>query len=167
MRPVAAYRRLCLCSALALACSLVACAQAPKPTAASPLLRSGRLAINERVDNGRSFSAAFELQGTATQGELSIFTPLGGVLRKLVWDAESARWLDGSSERRFANLAELSRAALGIELPIAALFDWLDGRATEVPGWQTDLSRHAQGRILATREIPAPAVELRVVLDLP
>ena len=167
MMAVVASRRLCLCSALALACSLVACAQAPKATGASPLLRSGRMAISERADNGRSFSAAFELQGSATQGELSIFTPLGGVLRKLVWDAESARLLDGSSERRFANLAELSRAALGTELPIAALFDWLDGRATPVPGWQTDLSRHAQGRIVAVRETPAPAVELRVVLDQP
>ena len=164
---VTASRRLCLCSGLALACGLGACAQALKPTAASPLLRSGRMAINERVDNGRRFSAAFELQGTATQGELSIFTPLGSVLRKLVWDAESARLLDGSSEQRFANLAELSRAALGTELPIAALFDWLEGRATEVAGWQIDLSRHAQGRIMATREAPAPAVELRVVLDLP
>lgn len=163
----AGSRRHCLWIGISLAGSLAACSQAPKQVANLPLVRTGRMSVTELSDNGRSFSAAFELHGTARQGELSIFTPLGSVLRKLVWDAESARLLDGSSERRFAGLAELSRAALGTELPIAALFDWLDGRDTAVPGWQTDLSRYAQGRIMAKRQTPVPAVELRVVIDLP
>jgi outer membrane lipoprotein LolB len=50
-------------------------------------------------------------------------------------------------------------------LPIAALFDWLAGRPAEVPGWQADLSGHAQGRLLAQRSLPAPVAVLRIVLE--
>jgi outer membrane lipoprotein LolB len=53
----------------------------------------------------------------------------------------------------------------GTPLPIAALFDWLQGRATEVPGWHVDLSQVAQGRLRAQRTSPPPAADLRVAFD--
>ena len=48
---------------------------------------------------------------------------------------------------------------------LAALFDWLGGVPTPVAGWLTDLSGLREGRLLARRESPGPAVELRIVLD--
>jgi outer membrane lipoprotein LolB len=54
---------------------------------------------------------------------------------------------------------------LGTSLPIHALFDWLDGIYTTAAGWSADLVRLEQGRLVATRATPAPAAELRLVLD--
>jgi len=51
-------------------------------------------------------------------------------------------------------------------LPIEALFDWLQGRATDVPGWAADLSTLAQGRLQAVRAAgELPRVELRILLQ--
>jgi outer membrane lipoprotein LolB len=55
--------------------------------------------------------------------------------------------------------------ATGSAIPVAALFDWLEGRNTAVPGWQADLSELGQGRLRAQRMQPPPAADLRVVLD--
>ena len=49
----------------------------------------------------------------------------------------------------------------------AALFDWLQGRATAAAGWQVDLSRMEQGRLSARRHDPQPPAALRIVLDTP
>ncbi len=53
----------------------------------------------------------------------------------------------------------------GSDIPVAALFDWLQGKATTVSGWQTDLSRIADGRLRAERYSPPPEASLRIVLD--
>jgi outer membrane lipoprotein LolB len=53
----------------------------------------------------------------------------------------------------------------GAALPVAALFDWLAGRAADVAGWQVDLSLREQGRLSARRDTPRPGAELRLVLD--
>jgi outer membrane lipoprotein LolB len=50
-------------------------------------------------------------------------------------------------------------------VPVAALFDWLRGVATPVPGWRPDLSQLAEGRIFATRTDPPPETSLRVAID--
>lgn len=157
--------------ALPVALWLTACAQTPRtaPTSPTPpgtMRRAGRIGLQELADNGRAFSASFELQGSATEGELSLFTPLGGLWRRLRWNAQSA-WMDDGTHpaQSFEHLTALTRAALATELPIAALFDWLDGRPTDAPGWTVDLGRHAEGRISAVRQSPEPAVQLRVVLD--
>ena len=55
--------------------------------------------------------------------------------------------------------------ATGAALPLPALFDWLTGINTPVPGWLTDLSGLAEGRLVARRQTPVPAVELRIALD--
>ena len=72
---------------------------------------------------------------------------------------------DGET-RQFDSLAALAQQATGAELPVRALFDWLNGQATEVPGWTVDLSRLEQGRLQAARaEGVLPAVDLRIVLQ--
>jgi outer membrane lipoprotein LolB len=50
-------------------------------------------------------------------------------------------------------------------MPVAALFDWLAGVPTPVPGWEPDLAALSDGRIRAHRTQPPPEADLRVVLD--
>ena len=54
---------------------------------------------------------------------------------------------------------------LGTDIPVTALFGWLDGQALTSEGWQVDLSQRDRGKILARRQAPAPQAELRVVLE--
>jgi outer membrane lipoprotein LolB len=67
--------------------------------------------------------------------------------------------------RQFESVDSLVQHATGAAIPVAALFDWLRGIATPVPGWHPDLSQLAQGRIFATRSEPPPQADLRVAID--
>ena len=71
----------------------------------------------------------------------------------------------GWAGRDLASLQALLEAATGARLPVDALFGWLAGADARAAGWQVDLSRRADGRILARRPAPAPAVELRILLE--
>ena len=124
---------------------------------------SGRLSLN--VDGAQPFSAGFELKGAPTSGELTLFTPLGGTAGVLTWAPGSATLRSSKETRQFASLEELATEVTGTPLPIAALFDWLEGRATEVPGWQVDVSQVGQGRLRAQRSSPPPVADLRVAFD--
>ena len=62
-------------------------------------------------------------------------------------------------------LDALTRQATGAELPITSIFLWLAGEDASAQGWTADLRRLAQGRLEARRSVPAPAMELRLVLD--
>ena len=134
---------------------------------------SGRLAL--QVENtspqsspqsaSQSFSAGFELKGTARRGELALFTPLGGTLAVLSWQPGSAQMVADGKTRAFDSIDALVLQATGNVIPVAALFDWLGGRNTEVPGWRADLSRLADGRVQAHRSDPLPAADLRVVFE--
>lgn len=164
-RPAGAPRRRLL-AALAAALPLTACAPLRRSPHPAPDLRSGRLSLSVRSEPEQRFSAGFELRGTADQGELLLTSPLGTSLGRARWRAGLAELEAGSQRRRFGSMEALLEELTGAALPLAALFDWLAGRATSVPGWQADLSGHAQGRLLARRSAPLPAVELRVLLDL-
>jgi len=113
----------------------------------------------------QTFSAAFTLQGSSTQGELQLFTPLGSTLARLHWQPGQATLERGAQHQSAPALADLLEEALGSAVPVAALFDWLHGRATAASGWQVDLSRLPQGRIRARRDNPPPQATLRLVLD--
>ena len=128
----------------------------------------------------RNFSAPFELRGDSRQGELNIQSPLGTRLVAAHWAPGRARLSTPQGEQDYTSLDELSRQALGEALPLAALPDWLAGRpwdrashqATQQAGnsgfdqlgWSIDLSRQAEGWIVARRDAP-PTVLLRVKLD--
>ncbi len=113
----------------------------------------------------QSLSAGFELDGHVRQGQLQLNNPLGQALAQARWTPEQAVLTAGGNTRHYANVQELMLAATGAALPLDALFDWLDGRATPVPGWAPDLSRLAQGYLQARRSEPGPVVDLRIVLD--
>ena len=61
--------------------------------------------------------------------------------------------------------ASLVSHVTGSAIPVAALVDWLRGIDTPVPGWRTDLSQLAQGRVTAKRLEPTPEADLRLVLE--
>jgi len=126
---------------------------------------SGRLALQIQSEPAQQMSASFELQGSAEQGDMVLLSPIGTSLAKLSWTPHLA-WLEqGEKRTQNTNLQSLSEQLTGTALPISALFEWLAGRAAAAPGWQVDLSAHADGRLSAHRKTPLPEAVLRIVLD--
>lgn len=126
---------------------------------------SGRLAIQVLKDPPETLSAGFELQGSAQAGEMVLLSPIGTSLARLEWTPQGARLAQGQQQVDSPSLQKLGARLTGTELPIAALFEWLAGHPAEAPGWQVDLSAHAQGRISAHRREPSPGAVLRIALD--
>jgi outer membrane lipoprotein LolB len=157
----AARRTLLLAGALL----LTACATPPPPLGGPSDHRwTGRLALQIETDPPQHFSAAFELSGQASAGELRLISPLGQVLGTARWTPQGA-WLQrGREEQPYADMDELTTAVTGTALPLEPLFQWLRGEPAALGGWQADLSRHADGRLQARRLQPEPAVQLRLVL---
>ena len=155
--------------ACGLAAALSACAVPPRadlPGAPGDVLRTGRLALSVHDQPGQSFSAGFELRGQPAQGELILLNPLGGTIAALHWRPGSATLLaPGREPQQFPSLEAMVEQATGASMPVAALFDWLAGVATAVPGWEPDLTGLADGRLRARRTQPPPEADLRVVLD--
>ena len=173
--------RLGLCSAaLATGLALSGCALAPVAPDDHSQTLSGRLSVRIAGQPERSVSAGFELSGSADNGSLQLSGPLGTTAARARWSAGQAVLARaGSDETRFASLDALAAAALGEALPMAALFDWLRGRAWpgapataradgtagfDQLGWQINLARWADGWVDAHRAAP-PAVTVQVRLD--
>lgn len=131
----------------------------------------GRLALRIAAETlepdapPRHFSGGFEINGNPQSGELLLLTPLGTIAAQLTWQPQGAVLIGDGKQRAFPNLSAMLRQVTGADLPIDALFAWLGGTPLQVPGWTVDLNRHADGRILARRETPVPALELRIVLE--
>lgn len=153
------------CATVVAALALAACAVPRTPTAPGVPSWNGRLALTVEGQASRSFSAGFELKGAAEAGELSLFNPLGGTVAVLAWAPGTATLRADGSTRQFPSLDALAQEATGTPLPVAALFDWLAGQPTAVPGWQADVSDVGQGRLRARRTDPPPAADLRVVFE--
>jgi outer membrane lipoprotein LolB len=126
---------------------------------------SGRLALQVEAQASQSFSASFELKGTARSGELALFSPLGGTLAVLAWQPGVATLNANGQARQFDSVDALVTHVTGSAIPVAALFDWLRGIDTPAPGWRADLSQLAEGRVAAKRLEPPPQADLRVVLE--
>ncbi len=171
----------CLARAAWLAClvTLGACAGlTPLPQEGSSW--SGRLGWSVAAtpqQPAQQASAGFELRGSARQGWLELTSPVGTLIARARWAAESAELETPAGKTRHTDLASLSRAAFGEqELPLAALFDWLRGQPwPDAPhelqpagfsqlGWTVDLRALGDGRLNATRATD-PAITLRVRLE--
>jgi outer membrane lipoprotein LolB len=150
---------------LALAAVLSACATPPRSALPGETVWSGRLSLQVDSAPPQSFSAAFDLRGAPAEGELQLTSPLGNTLATVVWTPQSAELRQGGQVTRRGNLDELTSELSGTAVPVAALFGWLRGEQGDVPGWQADLSRQAEGRITARRSTPLPTAELRVVFQ--
>jgi outer membrane lipoprotein LolB len=159
-------RRQCLQWGLcASALYLTGCASIPPP--AAPNHWAGRLVLHIQDTPPQRHSASFDLIGSATQGELNLFNPLGSTVAQARWTPTLALLQQGERLQTFANMPDLLQAATGAALPLTAVFEWLQGNPTSSPGWDVDLSQHAQGRIRAQRSTPLPAVQLFIVLQSP
>lgn len=126
---------------------------------------SGRMALQVQDSQQQSFSAGFELQGRPESGTLLIFNPLGSIIARLQWTPAGAMLQQDEQITTSKSLSELITRLTGNDIPVAALFDWLQGRNTQVTGWQTDLSSVSEGRLRADRSNPPPEASLRIVLD--
>lgn len=136
-----------------------ACANTPKPPKDG--FWQGRMSLTVHQTPVQYVAAAFELEGHAEQGELTLFSPLGQASLVLRWSPGLAQWQQSGQTRSFASLSEMTQAATGTDLPLDALFEWLAGRDPAVPGWAIERSESA-GRWSANRSQPAPAVTLTV-----
>jgi outer membrane lipoprotein LolB len=154
---------LALSLAVLAGCATAPPSPAPQASAAGPW--SGRLALQVKDKPEQSFSAMFELKGTAQAGELSLSNPLGGTIALLSWSPGTATLRSNGQTRQFASVDALVEHATGSAIPVAALFEWLRGVPAAVPGWHADLSQLAQGRIFASRSEPPPQADLRVAID--
>jgi outer membrane lipoprotein LolB len=125
------------------------------------------MALRVDSDSPQSFSALFDLRGTAEAGELRLTSPIGNTLGLARWSPTEAVLDDGSRTRRFDSASELIRAATGADIPLDALFSWLAGQEKAVPGWRADLAQVSAGRFNAWRDSPLPRAELRVIFDTP
>lgn len=130
---------------------------------------SGRmgLQVHDPMAQEQSFSASFQLQGSAEQGSLDVFNPLGSQIAKLQWQRGSAWLQQGNQATHSDSLEDLLRQSLGTAIPVQALFSWLQGQPAPAEGWSVDLTRHTEGRITAQRNSPPPQATLRVVLERP
>lgn len=72
---------------------------------------------------------------------------------------------DGRNTRNYPSADALLLAATGAAIPAGALFAWLQGRDVAIDGWHADLSRIADGRLRAQRDVPQPAADLRMVFE--
>ena len=161
MHAVKASRR----AAMLLAAALLTACAAPPRAFDGEAVWSGRLAL--RVDGAapQSFGSAFDLRGGPEAGELRLTSPLGNTLATVVWNPAGAELRQGSQVTRRGTLDDLTAELGGAPLPVAALFAWLRGQPASAAGWNADLSQHADGRITARRDLPAPSAELRVVFQ--
>jgi outer membrane lipoprotein LolB len=128
----------------------------------------GKLALKAQApadpDQSSSFSASFELQGAASQGELTLYTPIGTTAAQVQWQPGRA-WMQTSSQTQiFSNLQALLQSLLGTEVPVGALFAWLHGQALTTAGWEVDLSQRDQGKIVAIRQA-SPKARLLIQLE--
>ncbi len=146
---------------------LAGCAVPPPRPATSATVGywRGRLALRIEAAEPSAFFASFELSGHAGAGELLLSSPLGSTLAQLRWNPQQALLRSNGETRAFDSLAALAEEATGTAIPIAALFAWLQGQPAAADGWQADLSQLAEGRLLARRSVPAPAAELRLILE--
>ena len=172
--------------ALSVLLALGGCASLKHQTAAvgeGDLHLSGRLSVQVAgVAGGKASggNGAFELTGQPKAGQLELATPLGSLVARAIWRDGDVRLQTPEDERRFDDLDALTREMLGEAIPVAALFDWLQGRpwpqAANVPagtgassgfeqlGWQIDLAHFSEGLIVATRSAE-PVVVLKARID--
>lgn len=160
---------------LCTAALLLASGCASPPPAAPPMPTSvpstggpwsGRLSLQVDSEPPQGFHAGFELLGSAQAGELKLYTPLGATLASARWSADSALLLRGDEIHAYPDLTTLTAALTGAALPVAELFEWLQGRPAQAIGWSVELGAN-DGRVRASRSEPAPPATLRLILDRP
>ena len=143
---------------------LAGCAQ-PMPSAhVEENSWNGRIALQIDGQASQSFSAMFELRGTAQAGGLVLLSPFGNRIAQLDWKDGHAQLVSGQDTRTSDSLDTLLQDVTGTRIPVTALFSWLKGTQASATGWQADLTGIADGRLTARRDDPQPTATLRIAL---
>jgi len=151
---------------IALPLWLLGCAQPqlrPQSNAAQDAW-SGRISLQVEGQASQSFSAVFELHGNANAGALVLLSPLGSRIAQLQWQEGHAQLTTAQETRDSHSLDLLLEEVTGTQIPVAALFQWLQGVQSLTPGWRADLTNLEQGRLIARRDTPSPPATLRIAL---
>ena len=174
---------------LASALLLQACVSHPPPLPGH--VYSGRLAVRSDAAPdlpARSVTGQFELSGNASSGQLILTSPIGTTVARARWsDPVGTQGIPSKIEleadggtTHYATLEEMMQRAIGNQLPLPAMFDWLSGRpwpaapvqrgadgtSFDQLGWHVDLSQLAGNQLIdAQRPRPAPTLHVRVKLD--
>jgi outer membrane lipoprotein LolB len=151
---------------------LAACALPTRPASqndpentASNRVYTGRISLQVASEPVQSFAGGFELEGNPLTGQLRLFTPLGSTAAVLRWSPGLAQLQNAGQTQQYPSVQAMLEQTTGAAIPLEALFAWLRGQAATAPGWQADLSRHADGLISAQRSEPAPSAQLRIALE--
>lgn len=145
-----------------------------EPPASQQLRYAGRISLvfeDPPANSPSAFSGAFELRGTPLAGELDLLTPLGAIAAQMKWQNSQAQLIQAGQTRSFTSVDEMILQATGASISAQQLFNWLRGNVGQEQSqdWQVDLSRHADGRIMARRNAGSgqSAASLRIILDQP
>jgi outer membrane lipoprotein LolB len=124
----------------------------------------GRMAITLYQPQSRAIFANFELQGSAISGRLGLTSPLGITLAELEWAPGSAQLSTANSKvQQYPSLKDLAEQAVGVDIPVAALFNWFRGQAAMDENWEADLSSFRSGKITAVRKKPDAQAEVKII----
>lgn len=129
----------------------------------------GRLQLRILQDKPEQFSFNFDLQGTADNGELTIYSPLGSTVAVASWTPSGAVLTEGNKQNHFASMEDLTLQLTGAALPMPTLLAWLNRDGPALQGWQIKSEHLPQKsrRIFAQRLTPLPQLQLTLLLDLP
>jgi outer membrane lipoprotein LolB len=127
----------------------------------------GRIGVKVIEPQPQSFSANFELDGNAEIGTLRLTSPLGTTLALMRWAPGSAVLTGTGAPRQFDSLGALTQATIGLDIPIAALFDWLQGAASQAALWEADLTELGNGKLTAKRTAPDMRAEIKLLMETP
>ena len=164
--------------------ALDGCATPQLPQSSEPantLALAGRLSlVSGTPDAQKALYGGFRLvlRG-AVSGEFEVFSPLGQMLAKAQWSPGQASLDNGRQTQHFASFDDMTRAALGVALPQAALQDWVRGRpASSLPsqpltdggfeqlGWKVQPAwRDGQLALLKAQRLAGDPAELRMAIE--
>jgi len=132
---------------------------------ATPNYWEGRMAVKVFSTPVQAFSANFELQGNAMQGQLLLSTPLGTSVAELSWSPGLARLITDKEDKTYPSLGTLAHDVTGANIPVTDLFGWLRGEQPHTDRWEADLTGLGNGRLTAHTVNESPAAELKLILD--
>ena len=168
-----------------LALVLTGCASLQQPDTTAPTTQAwtGRFAMVVHSTPAQSQRASFELRGNEHTGELDVLSPIGTTLVRATWQPGKATLISGGNYQDFESLAALSASLGETNLPVANLFNWLQGTSPQgtkpqapplttlsssgASAWAVDLCQAHLGRIKAMRDLPSPALSLTVLFEPP
>lgn len=131
--------------------------------------------------SAKGLSLGFFFSGNTDVGQLDLMTLMGSQIAQVSWQPGEAWLTNEKGRQRYDNLDELSIAALGENLPLRSLVQWMQGQPDlDLPslpgpqantflqeGWLIDTSELPEKKLHATRSASPTqrGVQLKIYLD--